>query len=410
MFSSLTWYDRHVLNILIATIIMLCPFIVYLHLLFDSESSKSFVIFGYTIFHGFNGMQSLTWYFLSKFVPIILLMVWFFTCNFLWRHVIIVPILIYMYSILQELAKVFTRIDILIHSFSILSLIIFLIVLIYFDKKLIELRKFELSNNFIKILHDKRLYRRIQELLQVMSITKERLGEQEYTVRMHYVKQLLKNRLGLDMVCSPMCNGRSRISRKHGIIITVLLLLFAILYFIHLIIPVGITKIKIFWFIVGNNGFIDVSTYLWFILTKLCALYLLIIWFLFSNNWWRYAIFSPIILYTYQLSEAVKNVEQLDAYGNLRAFPAVFMVVLIVLLISKFLKYRSKVFDIYFHIIKEINTSLSVLALKSYDEFDEFKKFDEIKSQIQNSNNSSAYREELLELRKKINYYIDHQP
>jgi len=64
-------------------------------------------------------------------------------------------------------------------------------------------------------------------------------------------------------------------------------------------------SISLFWFQIGNNGFQDASVYLWFLISKIIPLLLLVIWFLSSKDWWYHIIIIPIAMYTFQLFEVV---------------------------------------------------------------------------------------------------------
>lgn len=86
----------------VALIIGLSPFIFYSYkglpegeiwetflFNFKSEYYKSIYIFG--------------WVFMSKFLPFLLLCIWFLTCKHWWRHVIIIPVIMYVFQILTVL-------------------------------------------------------------------------------------------------------------------------------------------------------------------------------------------------------------------------------------------------------------------------------------------------------------------
>lgn len=53
----------------------------------------------------------------------------------------------------------------------------------------------------------------------------------------------------------------------------------------------------------GNNGFPDTLTYLWYLTSKIVPLYLMIFWFLTSRDWWYHIIIIPIAMYAFQLFE-----------------------------------------------------------------------------------------------------------
>lgn len=56
---------------------------------------------------------------------------------------------------------------------------------------------------------------------------------------------------------------------------------------------------------IDNNGFPDISTYAWFLLSKFVPLYLFICWFLTSKNWWYHIILIPIAMYAFQIFEVL---------------------------------------------------------------------------------------------------------
>ena len=62
-------------------------------------------------------------------------------------------------------------------------------------------------------------------------------------------------------------------------------------------------EVYLFGMTLGNNGFPDTLTYLWFLTSKIVPLYLLIFWFLTSRDWWYHIIIIPIAMYAFQLFE-----------------------------------------------------------------------------------------------------------
>ena len=54
---------------------------------------------------------------------------------------------------------------------------------------------------------------------------------------------------------------------------------------------------------IGKNGFQDIATHIWFIVTKFVPLYLMLIWFLTCKHWWYHIILIPMLMYTLQLFE-----------------------------------------------------------------------------------------------------------
>lgn len=63
--------------------------------------------------------------------------------------------------------------------------------------------------------------------------------------------------------------------------------------------------ISIFGLVIDNNGFRDISTYAWFMMSKIVPLYLMIFWFMTSKNWWYHIILIPIAMYSFQVFEVL---------------------------------------------------------------------------------------------------------
>jgi len=67
----------------------------------------------------------------------------------------------------------------------------------------------------------------------------------------------------------------------------------------------------------GNNGFPDTSTYLWYLTSKVVPLYLLIFWFLTSRDWWYHIIIIPIAMYAFQMFEVFYDSDNMIDTDNI---------------------------------------------------------------------------------------------
>lgn len=83
----------------IVLLIAVMPFIFYSYENFPSDS-KTWETFLFTITTEYNSIQHLAWYSIGKLVPILLLLVWFFTCKHWWHWILIVPIAMYSFQLL----------------------------------------------------------------------------------------------------------------------------------------------------------------------------------------------------------------------------------------------------------------------------------------------------------------------
>ena len=87
---------------LIATFIAITP---YLFTLWqgvpDQENWDTF--FGTLTSNYYESFQILIWTLLGKVIPLLLLIIWMFTCRHWWYHALIVPIAMYLYQIIEVL-------------------------------------------------------------------------------------------------------------------------------------------------------------------------------------------------------------------------------------------------------------------------------------------------------------------
>lgn len=95
---SLTDKKSLVVGGVLVLIIAITPFLFYSYESFpkDSQSWETFI---FSFKTGYPSMYHLAWYFVGKAVPLLLLMVWFFTCKHWWHWIILVPIAMYSFQL-----------------------------------------------------------------------------------------------------------------------------------------------------------------------------------------------------------------------------------------------------------------------------------------------------------------------
>ncbi|WP_088341202.1 hypothetical protein [Robiginitalea sediminis] len=95
---------------------------------------------------------------------------------------------------------------------------------------------------------------------------------------------------------------------------------------------------------ITNNGFHDVSIYIWFLLGKAIPLYLLTIWFFTCKHWWYHILLIPICMYAFQIFEVIYTEDTwVDTDNVLWLLPVCMLVIPFVYFI------RLKLFDKYVH-------------------------------------------------------------
>lgn len=131
---------------------------------------------------------------------------------------------------------------------------------------------------------------------------------------------------------------------------------------IHEYIPNGEGAIlSILGFEIDANGFVDLPTYIWFLVGKLVPLSLLIIWFLTCKHWWYHIILIPVLMYSFQIFEVVYSEDKyVDTENILWLLPVCIVLIPFVYFI------RIKLYDKYVHGIdlEAIDAELEVLKSK----------------------------------------------
>ena len=95
---------------------------------------------------------------------------------------------------------------------------------------------------------------------------------------------------------------------------------------------------------IGTNGFDSVSTYVWFMMGKIIPLYLLVLWFLTSKDWWYHILIIPIAMYSFQIfEERFSNDGVIDSANILWLLPICMVVIPFVYFV------RVKLYDKHVH-------------------------------------------------------------
>jgi hypothetical protein len=135
-----------------------------------------------------------------------------------------------------------------------------------------------------------------------------------------------------------------------------------IFFNIHLLIPEGLKMVKVGSFNITSYGFKSIDVLAWLFFFKVTYLLALSIWFITCKYWWKYAILSPIILVSYQIWEMFQEVQFIDAWGNLRAFPFVLCILLVLFMLSNYVKYEFKVSELHKSISLELEELIGGMA------------------------------------------------
>ncbi len=88
-----------IIGSIIATFIAITPYLFTIWENFPEEQTWETFLGTYTSPY-YENIQILVWTLLGKFIPLLLLIIWIFTCRHWWYHVLLVPISMYIYHII----------------------------------------------------------------------------------------------------------------------------------------------------------------------------------------------------------------------------------------------------------------------------------------------------------------------
>jgi hypothetical protein len=137
-----------VLGTIVATLIAITPYLFYLY-----EGVPSVQVWDTFLFtfksNYYQNAQSAFWVLTGKIIPVYLIFIWFFTCRHWWYHVLLVPIAMYIFQIMNILSDDLSYVDEL-HMMYLIPVMAIIIPSIY----LIRARIFNQINTATKSLEE----------------------------------------------------------------------------------------------------------------------------------------------------------------------------------------------------------------------------------------------------------------
>ena len=101
------WIESIVIFFIIAS-----PFVFKAHDYFSKDPDATFQFLGFIIdSNGFNNINAFAWFFVSKFIPLYLLIIWFLTCKHWWYHILLIPICMYAFQLFEVIVSPDLNID-----------------------------------------------------------------------------------------------------------------------------------------------------------------------------------------------------------------------------------------------------------------------------------------------------------
>lgn len=353
------WKRKFIWDITITFLIVILPFGLYMHLFFDTENPViSIYVFQY--YHGYYNLGVFLWHTLSMLIPIFLMLIWYFNYHNWLRYFILIPVLLFEYHLIRHVIRypVFVENNILFFSYILLFFSVFIILIadgVILKRKNKQFIRFNILDMLKSGLKQRK--NKLEQKTESIKSLPSKIQVREMYLSTNSLSTLTKGWISLN-------NTNLKNRRKIDYIIIAIFLVLPFLFFLFHFIPKGVQSYCNNWIKIGSYGFPDMYTFIWFINLKLCILIPLCIWFVLSTNWWKLAILSPIIVYTYQLWEALQSKNLADQVSFIKAAPFVLIVVILLLFISNRVRYQSKILDIHEELTNEIEELFNQLNIE----------------------------------------------
>ena len=202
--------------------------------------------------------------------------------------------------------------------------------------------------------------RKYNSHLRSLIYEKSKLSLKDYVYQIYHLSQLVNGK----HYNSPLSGNFNLASRNHfpNIFLGLITLAMTLVLFLDNLISPEKQSVEIAGILITTYGFYDVKTFIWFASQKFVMSLLMILWLLTTRNWWRWAILSPIIFYSYQFWESFQPIEAVDDSGNFNVFPLVFLTILGVIILSMVIRRISVNMDYQIFLKEELNRSIGELS------------------------------------------------
>ena len=153
-----------------------------------------------------------------------------------------------------------------------------------------------------------------------------------------------------------------RLSLIKGVLLSIILTATPFLFYLYTYAPSESKEWNTFFGTISSGGFGNVQTYMHALVTKFTFVLLTGIWFLTSNNWWKYAILVPLTMFLFELSGVVNyKIQYIDEYDFWYSLPIILPILFFLIYISVRIgkKQTNDEFDLKNDVDEEIKKMLS---------------------------------------------------
>lgn len=329
-------FKKIIFDIKVGFIICLIPFLIFTHLFFSEDSNTIF--FGVFEFsHKFDSNQVFIWSILISLIPFLIISILYYTINRAWRYALLPLIIILFLSLMTNFSDVWEEYKYLLSINGLILVIILLENIVFFD--FLYFKKYRAARVEIKskellgeIFYDN--YGKINRKAEEVFKSEQTIPLSSYICRIYLLLEILNKRTSGEL--SSIYDQKSGESFQRSDINSILFIMLATaLLFLYNLVPLSIQNLNVFNIEIGNFGFNSMHTFLWYTFFRL-SLILILMWCYFKIDfWWRWALLSPIIFYTYQFSEIFLSMKMDEIENVIHLSPILFLALFILMIIWK---------------------------------------------------------------------------
>ncbi len=353
----MAWRNIVVKELIVAYLFILIPFLPLLHL---SWSVNSMEIFGLNIPLGYEDTQTFMWYLLTEISLTAIYSIFFLFLAHPIRWVFL-GFASYYFSVTLYVILGMRSDFIFTLEWSVIS-IIYAEQLIFLRYSLVpQLNSFKQHASNLELVkeifdHDNQKFNRLVGSLK-KSANPKGLHSQIY--QLYHLTNIGKTR-----VKKYQNNPHKKIGRNSilGSATVVLLTIFLLFKYFYTHIPVENDSYNFFGlFQIGDFGFADVNSFIWYFLGKLEIISSCFVWLIFNKEWWGKMIIPGICLYVFQLIEIFEPTVTIESSVAFRAIPITLAVLMIFWIVTKTMLIKAKFLDNVTYLESELERKLGGL-------------------------------------------------
>lgn len=323
--------SRGKIEFFMGLVISTFPFLIFIHLFFSSELNY-IEILGWKYKHGFRTNDTYIWFLINAFLPLFFNSIFFLITYQKWRYFLLPIIYVNLGLFTSYFFPEIQIIEFLMSWTAIVYGLAYLLLLFGLSKLSNAYRVKAISIDFKTLFNESafgyfQLFNtKIKEILE----SKSDNGLKNYTYKVYYLLELSKER-------EKKINIRNLETEKFKItdlVMGVVLLLIGSLYIIYTFFPKQ-KELVVAGMEISAFGFLDIYSLAWYMGQKVAMIILLAIWFLSNAHWWRWALFSPLALYSYQFWDIFSYNPSLEEWGNFIVLPLTLITLTIIVVMGQ---------------------------------------------------------------------------